>query len=67
MSYDQWKTASPYDDEPDPAEEAEKMAAKCEKYLKAHKELSDMNRDLELLLLSVMDTLHYLADEIVNN
>ena len=23
MSYDQWKTASPYDDEPDPIEEAE--------------------------------------------
>ena len=24
MSYDQWKTASPYDDEPDFVEEAEK-------------------------------------------
>jgi hypothetical protein len=23
MSYDQWKTASPYDDEPDPIQEAE--------------------------------------------
>ena len=23
MNYDQWKTASPYDDEPDPIEEAE--------------------------------------------
>ena len=24
MSYDQWKTASPYDSEPDPIEEAER-------------------------------------------
>jgi len=23
MSYDQWKTASPYDDDPDPIDEAE--------------------------------------------
>ena len=29
MSYDQWKTASPYDDEPDPIEEAQR-------FIKAH-------------------------------
>ena len=28
MSYDQWKTASPYDDEPDCIEEAEKWLKK---------------------------------------
>jgi hypothetical protein len=27
MSYDQWKTASPYDDEPDPIEEGERWLA----------------------------------------
>jgi hypothetical protein len=25
MSYDQWKTASPYDDEPDPVEEGQRF------------------------------------------
>ena len=25
MGYDQWKTASPFDDEPDPIEEAERF------------------------------------------
>ena len=27
MSYDQWKTASPYDDEPDPVEEGQRFLA----------------------------------------
>ena len=31
MSYDQWKTASPYDDEPDPIEEGRR-------FLKRHKD-----------------------------
>ena len=31
MSYDQWKTASPYDDEPDVLEEAEKWMLTAER------------------------------------
>ena len=31
MSYDQWKTASPYDDDPDLIQEAEKLLREYEK------------------------------------
>jgi hypothetical protein len=36
MSYDQWKTASPYDDDPDPIEEAEE-------FLKDHETINPQN------------------------
>jgi hypothetical protein len=32
MSYDQWKTATPYDDEPDFIQEAEKWLTQNERY-----------------------------------
>jgi hypothetical protein len=38
MSYDQWKTASPYDDEPDPIDDGEK-------WLKRHEQIDRMGVD----------------------
>lgn len=55
--YDQWKTASPYDDEPDIIEECQRVAGECEQYIKAHKELSDLTHAEEVLLNNCMDTL----------
>lgn len=64
--YDQWKTASPYDDEPDPLVECLTLAAECERYIKIHAELSDITREERTLLESCRDTLEYVAEYIKN-
>ena len=66
MSYDQWKTASPYDDEPDIVEECERMAIECDKFIKAHSELSDITYDEKILLEQCSDTLNAAAEFIEN-
>ena len=54
QGYDQWKTASPYDDEPDPVEEAERFLKDHEK-VSEHKspELARAKLIIELLLQCV--------------
>ena len=51
MSYDQWKTASPYDDDPDVIEEAEK-------FLKEH----EGNQDMDIRW--AMTIIQYLLDDL---
>ena len=62
MNYDQWKTASPYDDEPDVVEECYRVAKECLKYIEAHVELSDITRTERTLLESCHDTLKAAAE-----
>lgn len=64
MSYDQWKTASPYDDEPDVIAECNNLAEKCQKFIDEHTALSDLTREERNLLESCRDTLRFAADEI---
>ena len=64
MSYDQWKTASPYDDEPDVIDECQKLAERCRKYVEVHAELSDITAAEKQLLLSCADTLDVAAEHI---
>jgi hypothetical protein len=65
MSYDQWKTASPYDDEPDYADESIKMAEKIEQYI-ASADLKD-DWPLTVLLKQSADTHREVADWICDN
>ena len=67
MSYDQWKTASPYDDEPDVIEECQRLAKECRKYVEVHKELSDLTSKEESLLLQVAETFDMAADYMLEN
>ena len=62
MGYDQWKTASPYDDEPDVVEECERVAKECSAFIEAHTELSDITRTERALLESCKDTLNFAAE-----
>ena len=63
MGYDQWKTASPYDDEPDAIEEAERFLARMKQLDPKNYEIEDLGFIQELqcattiieLLLSVLD------------
>jgi hypothetical protein len=62
MSYDQWKTASPYDDEPDYIEICSKLANKC-------KDSADNFESLRItefvdLLNEASDTLYEVANYI---
>jgi len=66
MSYDQWKTASPYDDEPDIVEECERVANSCERFIQVHRELSDLTREEEILIHECLDTLKAAAEFIEN-
>ena len=66
MSYDQWKTASPYDDEPDVVEECDRIASRCQEYLDAFDKLKI--QEIKFLLEDCRDTLdaaaRFIQDEI---
>jgi len=66
--YDQWKTATPYDDEPDvdALEELDKCIGECQEHIKVHKEISDLTRKEELLLKYCIDVMHLAQEEIEN-
>lgn len=66
MSYDQWKTASPYDDDPDVVEECYRLAKEVDAYIKVHAELSDLTLSLRILLESCRDTLNVTGEWIEN-
>lgn len=65
MSYDQWKTASPYDDEPDPISEAERLMKDNEKVFegKASIHLDDLPGEFERALTVVDALLQVISDE----
>ena len=50
MSYDQWKTASPYDDEPDPIEEGERFIEDNQERRKTDPEIDRACLCIEALL-----------------
>ena len=64
--YDQWKTASPYDDQPDPdaLEELSNCIGEVQEYIDVHKEISDLTRQEELLLRHCINVMH-LASEVI--
>ena len=53
MSYDQWKTASPYDDDPDPIEEAERFLKDNEKRRELQIEIERACLVVECLMLYI--------------
>jgi len=53
MSYDQWKTASPYDDEPDPIEEGERFVKDNEVRRKTDVEIDRACLVIEELLQTI--------------
>ena len=57
MSYDQWKTASPYDDEPDPTEEAER-------FLKDNEERRVLQIEIERACLVVECLMLYIENNV---
>ena len=61
MSYDQWKTASPYDDEIDIIDECRKVASKCQKHIDTHADISDLTQTERMLLEQCRDTLNEAA------
>jgi hypothetical protein len=50
QGYDQWKTASPYDDEPDPIEEAERWLKENTEKRKTDPEIERVSWIIEYLL-----------------
>ena len=63
--YDQWKTASPYDDEPDVAQELLNAAQACREHVRIHAELSDITTTERLLLIQSADTMEAAAEHIL--
>ena len=55
--YDQWKTATPYDDDPDISVELTNLAQECETYIAVHAELSDITHAERILLQQCADTM----------
>lgn len=60
--YDQWKTASPHDDEPDVGAECEKLAVEVQACINARAELSDLTHSERILLEQCRDTLNAAAE-----
>lgn len=58
MSYDQWRTASPYDDEPDVLEEADKF---LRRYKPTQDELEDPFQEAYQL---INDLLEYIEENV---
>lgn len=58
MSYDQWRTASPYDDEPDVLEEADKF---LRRYKPTQDELKDRFQEAYQL---INDLLEYIEENV---
>ena len=61
MSYDQWKTASPYDDDPDICKECQNLADEVADYIDIHAELSDLTTTEKILLNQCVNTLREAA------
>ena len=61
MSYDQWKTASPYDDEPDIVKECGNLADEIQRHIDIHGELSDLTHVERILFSQCRDTLREAA------
>ena len=57
MSYDQWKTASPFDDEPDPIEEGEQ-------FIKRNQEKRKVDPEIDCACMCVEGLLQYIDDNV---
>ena len=61
MSYDQWKTASPYDEEPDIVKECGNLADEITVYVRVHTEISDIGTTEKILFNQCADLLREAA------
>ena len=57
MSYDQWKTASPFDDEPDPIEEGEQ-------FIKRNQEKRKVDPEIDCACMCIEGLLQYIDDNV---
>jgi len=57
MSYDQWKTASPYDDDIDPIEEGQR-------FLKDNKERRELQVEIDRACLTIECLMEYIENNV---
>lgn len=66
MSYDQWKTASPFDDDPDPIDDGEGFLKRHKEYLEGRQSihLDVMPQEFDQACELIKELLQYIDDNI---